>query len=144
MREAAIADASDGISWNCPQCKSRKSIRDGSFFSKSHLTLQQWLMLIFFWLDEEPISKACEHCETSLATGMNVYQWLRKVCSTRLIQDGNPQLGGPGFVVENDESCFCHKPKVIVILAKNSLIMIYFYCLKHHRGRPPVQNIGMV
>ena len=100
--------------------------------------------VIFFWVDEEPISKACEHCETTLATGINVYQWPREVCSTRLIQDGNPQLGGPGVVVEIDESCFHHKQKVIVILAKNSLIMIYFYCLKH---QPPMQNIwvfGMV
>ena len=119
MREAARADASDEISWKCPQCKSRKSIRDGSFFFKvtSH----------FAAVAEDPISKACEHCdETSLATGINVYQWLREICSTQLIQDGNSQLGGhgPGVVVEIDESCFRHKPKVTVILRKNSLIII--------------------
>ena len=44
---------------------------------------------------------------------MHVYQWLRE-CSMWLIQDGNPQLGGAGVVVEIDESCFRHKPKYIL------------------------------
>jgi hypothetical protein len=128
MNEIPRTDLSDGVGWRCPNCRSRKSIRDGSFFSKSHLTLQQWLMLIFFWVDDEPVGKASEHCQVSVFTGINVYQWLREVCSTRLIQDGNPQLGGNGVVVEIDESCFRHKPK-------------------YRRGRPPTQNIwvfGMV
>ena len=112
MREASTADISDGMSWKCPQCKSRKSIRDGSFFSKSHVTLQQWFLMLYFWVDQESVTKASENCDISLVTAINIFQWLREVCSTRLIQDGPPQLGGPGIVVEIDESCFRHKPKV--------------------------------
>ena len=41
MRERPRADVSDGASWWCPRCKTRKSIRSGSFFEKSHITLQK-------------------------------------------------------------------------------------------------------
>ena len=42
---------------------------------------------------------------------MDVYQWLREVCSTKPL--ANPiKLGGPGAVVQADESLFNHKPKV--------------------------------
>ena len=49
MRERPRADVSDGASWWCPRCKTRKSIRSGSFFEKSHITLQKWLLLFHFW-----------------------------------------------------------------------------------------------
>ena len=53
--------------------------------------------------------------DTSVNTAIAVYQWLRELYSQRLIQDGPPKLGGPGVVVQVDESCFRHKPKVYVI-----------------------------
>ena len=73
------------------------------------------------------MSKAAKHDKVSDVTAINVYQW-REVCSERLIRDEPPMLGGPGKMVEIDESCFRHKPK-------------------HHRGRPPSSQIwvfGMV
>ena len=45
MTERPRSDVSDGVSWWCRGCKGRKSIRDGSFFTKSRLTIQQWLVL---------------------------------------------------------------------------------------------------
>ena len=47
-------------------------------------------------------------------TAVDVYQWLREVYSTRLINDGPVVLGGPGVIVQSDESLFRHKPKVCV------------------------------
>ena len=47
MNQRARAQAgSDGVCWYCPSCKTTKSIRDGSFFSKSKLTLQKWMLAI--------------------------------------------------------------------------------------------------
>ena len=44
-------------------------------------------------------------------TAVAVYQWLREVCSTKLL--GLPmKLGGDGVIVQVDESLFRHKPKV--------------------------------
>ena len=40
------------------------------------------------------------------STGSDIYQWLREVCSPKLI------VGGFGVIVQTDESLFRHKPKV--------------------------------
>ena len=48
MRERRRSDISDGISWYCPSCKKTKTIRKDSFFAKSKMTLQEWLILINF------------------------------------------------------------------------------------------------
>ena len=50
-------DVSDGVSWWCASCKTRKK---GSFFEKSHITLQQWLLLLYFWAREYPVTTVAE------------------------------------------------------------------------------------
>ena len=42
---------------------------------------------------------------------IDIYQWLREVCTAKLLQT-QIILGGPGMVVQFDESLFRHKPKV--------------------------------
>ena len=37
-----------------------KTTRAGSFFSKSKLTLQQWLVLLYWWVREYPVTDAAE------------------------------------------------------------------------------------
>ena len=49
--------------------------------------------------------------EITEGTACDIYQWLREVCSTNLLGT-QIVLGGPGIVVEIDESLFKHKPKV--------------------------------
>ena len=44
-------------------------------------------------------------------TAIDVYQWLREVCSTKLLTT-QIKLGGPSAVIQADESLFNHKPKV--------------------------------
>ena len=112
MEEKSRRDVSDGIRWWCPRCKTTKSIRDGSFFAKSRMTLQEWLMLLFFWVDDTPVTKAAKHAQVSEHSAIDAYGWFRDVCSQRLINDGPPQLGGNGVIVQIDESSFSHKPKV--------------------------------
>ena len=41
----------------------------------------------------------------------DVYRWLREVCSTKLLQSPIV-LGGPGVIVQIDESLFRHEVKV--------------------------------
>ncbi len=111
MSEGVRNDVSDGVSWKCPKCSTRKSIREGSFFSKSRLTLKQWVIVIYWWGKQYPVGQAGKEAQTSQPSAINIYQWLREVCSTKLVND--PMLlGGPGVVVQVDESAFTHKPKV--------------------------------
>ena len=111
MEERPRKDVSDGCSWWCRQCKTRKSIRAGSFFEKSRLTLQQWLLMIVMWARECPVSDAILDAKVDMRTGIDIYQWLREVCSTKLLQ-APIILGGIGTIVQIDESLFRHKPKV--------------------------------
>ena len=36
-------DVSDGCVWRCPQCKTTKTVREYSFFTKSRMPLKKWL-----------------------------------------------------------------------------------------------------
>ena len=114
MNECVRSDVKDGMGWKCPFCKTRTSLQQGSFFSKSHLTLQKSVMIIHFWSKQNPVGDTAESVDIGKNTAVDVYQWLREVCSTRwrLIQDGPVVLGGLGIVVQIDESLFKHKPKV--------------------------------
>ena len=92
----------DGVSWKCPHCKGCRSIRDGSFFSKSGLTLQKWLLLMMWAAWECPVTITATMVEVDVGTAINVYRynaidniiiyliivhdrWIREVKSQRLL-----------------------------------------------------------
>ena len=110
MRERRKAGC-DGVAWYCHVCKTTKSIRHGSFFSKSKLLLQKWMLALLLWTRQNPVTQMADDAEITEDTACNIYQWLREVCSTKLIQTPI-NLGGPGIIVQVDESQFKHKPKV--------------------------------
>ena len=121
------SDISDGHRWRCPNCRKTSTIRKDSFFEKSRLTLQKWLLLMFFWARQDPVSQAKIDAEVSMDAAIDVYGWLRDICSRKLLNT-NIQLGGPNKIVQIDESLFRHKPK-------------------HHRGRATSREVwvfGMV
>ena len=106
-------DVVDGHRWRSPSTTCRKSIgiREGTFFQQTRISLQKWLILIYWWVREYAVTDAMEEAEVSKHVTVDVYQWLREVCSTKLTSQ-NIQLGGPGHIVQIDESLFRHKPKV--------------------------------
>ena len=69
---------SDEINWYCRICKTTKSIRNGSFFSKSKLSLQKWTIAMLWWTREYPViqmSKEAEITEdTAVVQGSLFYQ----------------------------------------------------------------------
>ena len=108
MAERTMEQAGcDGVCWYCRDCKTTKSFRVNSFFCKSKLSLQKWMIVMVWWAKEYPVLKAAKEADTSDNTACQIYQWLREVCSTKL--QTPIILGGPGVVIESQ---FCHKPKV--------------------------------
>ena len=70
------------------------------------------MILLHYWVRQYPVTDAAEEAEVTKHTAIDVYQWLREVCSAKL----QPiQLGGAGIVVQIDESLFRHKPKVKIV-----------------------------
>ena len=66
------------------------------------------------WARDRSVTDAMDEIEIDSRTAVDIYQWLREVCTTKLLQT-NITLGGPGVVIQIDESMFRHKPKVIMI-----------------------------
>ena len=53
-----------------------------------------------------------DEVEVDRHSAIDIYQWLRDVCTTRLLRDPLIVLGGQRVVVQVDESLFRHKLKV--------------------------------
>ena len=116
----------DRYTWCCldRSCHTIATIRRGSFFEESKISLDKWLLLLLHhWATNDKIAT----CTTAGAVGvsrvsvMQVNKFFREICSTKVLQ--NPiVLGNPGVVVEIDESLFSHK-------------------VKAHRGHPPCKEV---
>ena len=57
------------------------------------------------------MTKAMEEAGVSKTLAIDVYQWLRDICSEKLLSM-TIKLGGPGTIVQVDKSLFRHTPKV--------------------------------
>ena len=89
-----------------------KSIQHNSFFTKSRLLMLQ------MWSRERPVGDAASEAEISEHTAIDIYEWIREVCSTKLLNEArlNPnsvERGCPGKIVQIDESMFSHNSRLV-------------------------------
>ena len=64
-----------------------------------------------WWVRQYPVTDAAQEAEVTEKNPVQAY--FRDVCSWRLLNhDSVLMLGGPGVIVQIDESLFQHKPKV--------------------------------
>ena len=56
---------------------------------------------MYWWSRNYPVTDSALEAEVTEATACAVYQWLREVCTTRLLQTP-VSLGGPGTFVQID------------------------------------------
>ena len=111
-------------------------------------------MWLHFWSRQNPVLVTAECVKVAQTTAVDVYQWFREVRSTRLINDGPIVLGGPGIVVQIDESVFKHKPKVHTTethththtsthsTLSHQCVQIYFYSVSQRKTRW-LQTMGL-
>ena len=111
----------DGYKWRCPSCYTFASIRGGKgtagtpdgFFHNSKASLRVWMMMMWFWSVNFPVTHAAKQCKVAESTAITFYQWFRGICSWKLLQS-NIVLGGVGKIVHIDESLFGHQQKVSI------------------------------
>ena len=65
---------------------------------------------MYWWSGETTVKSAADTTGVSQKTIVQRYQYMRDVCSTKLLNT-SPDLGGTGVVVQIDESLFNHKSK---------------------------------
>lgn len=94
-----------------PSLQDKQEHTGRQFFCKSRLPLQKWLLLIYLWARDYPVKDVAQEAEIDKNVACDILNWFREVCSMKLIQT-DITLGGPGKIVQIDESLFRHKPKV--------------------------------
>ena len=93
--------------WRCPvpACCAAKSIRADSWFQGSHLSLETILEITYLWTQDLPQKTIIKWCDISSRTAVDWCHFCREVCAAYL--DGRfAPIGGPGKIVEIDESKF--------------------------------------
>ena len=97
--------------------KNTISIRHNTIFYCSKLTLQTFIQVIYYWCLEFSEGQISNMLNISIRTIQDLFAAFRMAC--KIYFNDNPvKLGGPGTIVQVDESCFSHKAK-------------------YHRGRGP-------
>lgn len=106
-------DSIDGKQWKCRRCNLRRSVRIDSFFSRSHLALNQLVPLLYCWSYDFPQAQTMQECGIP-DNGHTLPEWYdkcRDVCENYL-EDHPCEIGGMDsntgepVVVEIDESKF--------------------------------------
>ena len=109
--ELQVRDGTDGYRWRCRRCRKTLSIRHQSFLAQLRLTLQKLVLVIYCWSIGMSVSTAKIMIGISETTVVDCFNFLREECATKLISlpQVDKQLGGPGVIVEVDESVLVKK-----------------------------------
>ena len=104
---------SDQRRWYCRQRGQNKhehriSIRTGTFFSKSNLTLEEIIQFFYLWVNGYSQDLINHVLGTSNKTDVDFASFCREVCETS-IMNSNEQIGGKDIVVLIDESKFAKR-----------------------------------
>ena len=126
--ECRLVPRRGSYSWRCPSkgCQAFRNIRDSSFFAKSHLKLETLIELMYFWstqvrpltlslalplvlllftASQVSVSDAAKEAGVSKRMAIDWFNFCRDVCGQYFL-DHPIIIGGPGTVVEIDESKF--------------------------------------
>ena len=97
---------SDGFIWRCFKCRKKRSIRCGSWFALSRLSMKTMIQVAYCWVHEYSQDVVRFECNIgSKHTSADFYSYCRQVCYEILESTGD-MLGGEGTIVEVDEAKF--------------------------------------
>lgn len=103
----------DGFEWICKKRGKNgaheisRSVRRGSWFERSHMSFCEILRLTSMWFGKAKQKYVRRVCGIAKETATDWYSFNREVCMVRMMSDDMcDKLGGPGKIVEIDESLF--------------------------------------
>ncbi|XP_020905726.2 uncharacterized protein LOC110243911, partial [Exaiptasia diaphana] len=102
-------DRSDGFRWECRKSingkkhRVEKSVREGSWFEKANLTIEETIKFIYWWTRGMKQNQIKEELGLSPNTAVDWDMFCREVCEVT-ITEKSEVLGGPGKIVQIDES----------------------------------------
>lgn len=89
----------DKFAWRCKKCRATKSIRDGSWFSRSHLPLQTILQITSMWCERKPSWLVRRELNIAQNTVIEWYNFCREICLEIMLKR-DEKIGGLGKVIE--------------------------------------------
>jgi hypothetical protein len=105
-------DVADGHGWRCSKCTKRISLRKDTFFENFKLSFRVLVSVIIHWAIQSRQMDTAQLTECHRTSIASFQQRLRTVAS-RAADQANTVIGGPGRVVEIDESLYI---KVMIYL----------------------------
>ena len=109
MNRVNCDDRSDGFTWQCRRrinSKRRKvemSIRAGSWFAHSKMTMEEFLKYTYWWCHDLNQAQIRHGLGLATHTGYDWDSFCREVCEITLMEESE-SIGGEGKVVQIDES----------------------------------------
>ena len=106
----ARGDYVDGYEWLCrgvpgDRHKVKRTVRGGSWFSMSKLSIMQILLTTYYWINKIPNSVAADMAQVGLNAVTHWRSFCRELCLI-WVSESCEKIGGPGVIVEIDESKF--------------------------------------
>ncbi|XP_028412488.1 uncharacterized protein LOC114535323 [Dendronephthya gigantea] len=111
MKLIECDDRSDGYKWECrrqengKRHKTEMSIRHGSWFDNSNMMLVEILKFTYWWCRKVKQENICHEMSIASNTAVDWDSFCCETCEVTLLER-KQQIGGPGKVVQIDESKF--------------------------------------
>lgn len=102
----------DGVKWRCytRSCGSREaSIRAGTILERFRFSLQHAVELLTFWSYSTPPIHCIHFLRLDKKTVHRFYRLLRVIVSSYMTRAGRMVIGGPGMIVEVDETLLARR-----------------------------------
>lgn len=122
----------DGVCFRCTLCKSTTSIREGSFFSGSHLTLREIVSIVLCFVMESSSCSASCLLRINKNVVLDWYNFCRDVAVETLSMH-TMVIGGPGMHVQIDESLLMKRKYNRGRLVKSQWVF-GAYCVEQSKG----------
>ncbi|XP_068675925.1 uncharacterized protein [Montipora capricornis] len=101
----------DGYIWRCHRCRRSSSVRVHSYFYGSKISIARQLQFLWKWAHKCSLRMMEIEGTASQKVLVKFARKCRQVAWEALLRHPIPQLGGPGVIVQIDESKFNHKSK---------------------------------
>ena len=96
----------DKYTYICRRCDYCKSINSGSILQGSKIPKNKFILMVFLWIQEVPLKAIQQNTGLSHSTVVEWNRILLNVLKENEAQKETEKIGGPGIVVEIDESKF--------------------------------------
>ena len=109
MKLVTCNDRWDGLKWECriqtsgKWHKTETSIRKGSWFSQSNMTLEETLKCMYWWCQDLEQSQIMHELGLVHGTGVDWDRFCREVCEMTMF-GSSQKIGEEGKIVQIDES----------------------------------------